>query len=59
MEVILRNALATQMDALHRDMTEALEVVAAICPTTALWLDVYAWAPELLVEAIPAQRQWS
>lgn len=42
---------------LHRDMEEALEVVAAICPTAATWLEINSWAPSLLINQVPAQRR--
>lgn len=44
---------------LHRDMDEALEVVAAICPTAAAWLEGNAWAEGLLLGHVPTQRRSS
>jgi hypothetical protein len=44
---------------LDRDMQEALEVVAAICPTSARWLEIYSWAEALLLNPIPTQRRRS
>lgn len=41
---------------LNRDMEDALEVVAAINPKSATWLELYSWAPGLLIDSIPAQR---
>jgi hypothetical protein len=42
---------------LHRDMEEALEVVAAISPTAAMWLEVNSWVPDLLTNHVPTQRR--
>lgn len=41
---------------LDRDVTEAMEVVAAICPTSAGWLEVHSWAPAMLTFGVPGQR---
>jgi hypothetical protein len=42
---------------LLRDMDDALAVVAAICPTSANWLEVNSWANGLLVDHVPAQSR--
>lgn len=42
---------------LGRDMDEALDVVAAISPASAAWLELYSWLPGLLINGVPMQRR--
>jgi hypothetical protein len=43
---------------LGRDMDEALDVVAAISPMSATWLELYSWAPGLLLtNHVPSPRR--
>lgn len=41
---------------LQRDMEDALDVVRAINPRSAAWLEMSSWAPRLLTKHIPAPR---
>src|SRR4029079_12486271 len=44
---------------LERDMADAVDVVAAISPASATWLELFSWAPGLMLQGIPTQSRRS
>jgi hypothetical protein len=58
---VLRNRIAHHEPVYRRrlvlDMEDAIDVVAAICPTAATWLEINSWAPGLLIGHVPMQSR--